>query len=252
MRPPLPIDAVRLSAEFEQAAALDILQWCYTTFDPQRIKFSTSFGAEGMVLLHMLVTLAKHPRVFTIDTGRLFPDTYNVWQEVVARYGIEIETFFPEAADIAALTRTQGPNLFYDSVEQRKQCCFVRKVKPLKKALADTDAWITGIRRGQSEARDAIAIVSYSHEHHLHKICPLAKWSETDVWEYIRNNNVPYDKTHDLGYMSIGCQPCTRPSRPAEGQRSCRWWWEKDTHKECGLHRAEEPPARAPRGEYTI
>lgn len=229
-------DLDKINKELEHESALNIIKWAYRTFDHNTIKLSTSFGAEGMVMIHILANTIENPKIFTIDTGRLFHSTYDVWQEVIDKYKVKIETFYPDAKDIAELVNPEGPNLFYKSVENRKKCCYVRKVKPLKKALADADVWMSGLRRSQSESRNEIQIVSYNETHDCYKIAPLVNWSENDVWEYIRNNGVPYDKHHDRGYFTIGCEPCTRPVRPAEGLRSGRWWWESEEHKECGLH----------------
>jgi phosphoadenosine phosphosulfate reductase len=137
---------------------------------------------------------------------------------------------------LVELQRQGGPNLFYQSVELRKRCCYVRKVKPLHRALADCDVWIAALRRGQSEARAETEVFSYVEEHSVYKLCPLTHWDEHAVWEYIRNNAVPYHALYDEGYPSIGCAPCCRPVRPAESQRASRWWWEQDAQKECGLH----------------
>jgi len=238
------IDIATVNQELEAVGTIEILKWCYKTFAAERIKLSTSFGAEGMVLLHMLVDLVKTPCVFFIDTGRNFQETYDVWQRVVERYGVKIESYAPDPADLAQLQSEGGPNVFYQSAALRRQCCFVRKVKPLKRALADCDLWLAPLRRGQSDGRANTPILAYVEEHNLYKVCPLAKWSEQDVWEYIRNNAVPYNALYDQGYLTIGCAPCTRPVRPAEGQRASRWWWETDERKECGLHLEDDKRTR--------
>ena len=234
MKPDIDID--KTNKLLEDKTALDIIKWTYNTFDREKIKLSTSFGAEGMTLIHLLANTVENPNIFTIDTGRLFQSTYDVWQEVVDKYKINIEAFFPDSKDISDIVGATGPNLFYKSVENRKKCCYVRKIKPLKNALKNMSAWISGIRRSQSDSRAQIKIVSYSSTHNCYKIVPLAKWSEENVWEYIRNNGVPYDKHHDKGYFTIGCAPCTRSVRPAEDIRSGRWWWEQKQQKECGIH----------------
>jgi thioredoxin-dependent adenylylsulfate APS reductase len=252
MDTPLAINLEKVNKDFENATALDILTWCYDTFTPDRVKQSTSFGAEGMVILHMLVNLVKTPRVFTLDTGRLFQETYNVWQEVVDKYGITIEAFSPDKDAVHEMVTGHGPNLFYHSVENRKRCCYIRKVVPLRKALSDADAWITGLRRDQSDERKDMPYVSFNHEHNVYKICPLLDWTEYAVWEYIRNNNVPYDKLHDQGYRTIGCQPCTRPVRPAEDIRGGRWWWEQKDTKECGIHIDGDTVKRKKPPSFTI
>ena len=220
----MKLNLQKINKVLENKTALDIIKWAYKTFEHDGIKLSTSFGAEGMVLIHMLANTVDSPKIFTIDTGRLFHSTYDVWQEVINKYKVKIDTYYPDAKDIAELVNPGGPNLFYKSVENRKKCCYVRKVKPLKKALADAQAWMSGLRRSQTESRENIEIVSFNETHDCYKIAPLVNWSENDVWEYIRNSGIPYDKHHDRGYFTIGCEPCTRPVRPAEGLRSGRWW----------------------------
>ncbi|NQU39069.1 MAG: phosphoadenylyl-sulfate reductase [Lentisphaerae bacterium] len=226
----------QLTHDFESSSATDILKWTFETFQEDKVALSTSFGAEGCALIHMIVTMGYKPRIFTVDTGRNFQETYDVWDRLVKRYGIEIESYSPDPADLRQLLKGKGPNLFYESVENRSQCCFVRKVKPLKVALAGADAWLSALRRDQSEGRRNIEIVSRSEAHNVTKICPLANWLEENVWTYIRSNDVPYIKLYDQGFTTIGCAPCTRPVRPGEGKRSGRWWWESDDKKECGIH----------------
>jgi phosphoadenosine phosphosulfate reductase len=225
-----------LQRELEQYAALDIVRWCYAMFAPATIALSTSFGAEGMVLLDLIAQVCKTPRVFTIDTGRMFPETYDVWQRVIERYGIAIDVFYPDAQDIHTMVKDEGPNLFYKSVAHRKRCCYVRKVAPLHHALQDTQLWLTALRREQSEARADTPIIDYVPAYGLYKVCPLYNWSEETVWEYLRNNNVPYNELYTRGFRTIGCQPCSRPIGPHEELRAGRWWWEEATSKECGIH----------------
>ncbi len=242
----MQLDLEATNAALSRKNTLDVLSWCYETFDRGGIKLSTSFGAEGMVLLHMLVHLVGKPRVFTVDTGRNFQQTYDVWQRVTERYGIDIESWHPDPADINELTRTQGPNMFYASVADRKRCCYVRKVKPLKRALEHADVWITGLRRGQSSSRAGVNLLGYVEEYGVYKVCPLVAWGEVNVWEYIRNNDVPYNALYDEGYPTIGCAPCCRAVGRAQDIRSGRWWWEQDRQsRECGIHtsggRVERP-----------
>lgn len=247
----LDIDA--LNAEFEGKTAEDLLQWGFDHFDASRIVLSTSFGAEGVALIHMLVNLRRIPRVFTIDTGRHFPETYAIWDEVVRRYGIAIESYSPDPDELSRLLAGRGPNLFYDSVESRKACCHVRKVRPLARALAGAELWISALRREQGESRRRLPHLDYSEQYRLHKLYPLASWLEDNVWAYVRNNGVPYSRLYDQGFLTIGCAPCTRPVRPAEGPRAARWWWERDEQKECGIHLEEGRVVRQRRpADYQI
>lgn len=234
----------------EAAAALDrvppeeVLRWAGSTFG--RLAVASSLGAEDQVLTDIALRVDPSIRIFTLDTGRLFPETYDLMQRTAAKYGFSFDVRFPDSADVEPMVREHGPNLFYEGVELRKRCCFVRKVKPLRRALAGLDAWICGLRRGQSVTRTDLAPVEWDEQNDLVKINPLVDWSEEEVWSYIRDHDVPYNELHDRGFPSIGCQPCTRAVAPGEDPRSGRWWWESPEHKECGLHgkREEERPAR--------
>ena len=239
------LDLDKLSSAFESKSATDILRWTYDNFDPDAIRLSTSFGAEGMVMIDILVSMGLKPRVFTVDTGRMFQETYDVWSEAVKKYGIRIESYSPDPDALRELLADGGPNLFYESVENRKRCCTVRKVLPLKPALAGAAVWLTSLRRSQGESRSDIQIVSHSNQYDLYKICPMANWLEENVWTYIRDNGVPYNKLYDQGFKTIGCAPCTRPVRMAEGVRAGRWWWETTEQKECGIHIEEGGVVRA-------
>jgi phosphoadenosine phosphosulfate reductase len=241
-----------LNSRFETETATDILRWTFDHFEHDKIAFSTSFGAEGMVLMHMMVSMGLKPRIFTIDTGRNFQETYDVWNEATQRFGVEIECFSPDAEDLRELLQGHGPNLFYESVENRKRCCHVRKVLPLMRALKGADAWLAGLRRQQGSSRQDIDIISWNETHGLYKVCPLANWHEENVWTYIRNNDVPYNKLYDQGFQTIGCAPCTRPVRPSEDIRSGRWWWETDEQKECGIHIEEGKVVRKPKLDFQI
>lgn len=197
---------------------------------------ASSLGAEDMVLLDLLAELRLPIGVFTLDTGRLPQETYDVLQMARARYGVAIAVFAPESADIERYTAAHGPNGFYDSVALRQECCHLRKVKPLQRALAGKKSWITGLRRGQSAGRGAIAAKEWDAGHGLEKFNPLAEWSEEDVWDYVRAREVPVNALHAKGYPSIGCAPCTRAVAPGEDIRAGRWWWENPEFNECGLH----------------
>jgi phosphoadenosine phosphosulfate reductase len=232
----MELDLDKLNRDFESKTATEILQWTYDRFDHDRIKVSTSFGAEGMVLVHMLVSMGIKPRVFTVDTGRMFQETYDVWDQAAERFGIEIESYSPDPGELRRLLAGKGPNLFYESVENRKACCHVRKVLPLKPALEGVDVWLAALRREQGDSRADMNIVAWSEQYHLYKICPLATWLEQNIWTYVRSNDVPYNNLYDQGFKTIGCAPCTRAVRMGEGVRSGRWWWEADEQKECGIH----------------
>ena len=214
-----------------------LLSWAVDNFAPN-IALGTSFAAEGVVVVDMLARLGKPIRVFTLDTGRLMPETYAVMDAIRERYGVSIDLFFPRTEAVEEMTREQGVNLFYRSVEARRQCCAIRKVEPLNRALAGLDAWITGLRRDQAETRNEVSKIAIDRDHgDIVKVNPLADWSWDQVWSYIRAHDVPYNALHDRGYPSIGCAPCTRAVGPDEDHRAGRWWWEQDeAPKECGLH----------------
>lgn len=201
----------------------------------------TSFGAEDMVLFDLIANKKygdplKTISIATLDTGRLPEETYQVWQKSVEHYGRKVEAYFPEAQVVEQYVRINGINAFYESVAQRKDCCHMRKVEPLKRALAGKKGWITGLRRAQAVTRKDLPVSEFDSDHGLEKFSPLADWSEDDVWNYIRANQVPYNALHDKGYPSIGCAPCTRAIQPGEDVRAGRWWWEQADSKECGLH----------------
>jgi len=196
-----------------------------------------SFGAEDMVLLDMVARRGFPVSVFTLDTGRLHQETYDLMQSARSHFrNVRIETYFPDATSVEAYVRDHGINGFYDSVELRERCCFVRKLEPLKRALAGKKSWITGLRREQSVTRRAIAPVEWDQANGLDKVSPLAEWSNDDVWAYIRQFDVPTNALHRQGFPSIGCAPCTRAVEPHEDPRAGRWWWENADTRECGLH----------------
>jgi phosphoadenosine phosphosulfate reductase len=217
-------------------SAPGIIERAIHFFSAERLAVASSFGAEDQVLISMLCGLSRQVRVFTLDTGRMFQETYDVMHQTWLRYGIRFDVYAPDPAELAAMVREEGPNLFYESVEKRKLCCGIRKVHPLKKALQGTEAWICGIRKDQSVTRSDLESVEWDKENGLIRISPLWNWTEEEVWKYIKDHRVPYNALHDQGFPSIGCAPCTRAVRPGEDIRSGRWWWEQPEHKECGLH----------------
>ncbi|RRN76217.1 phosphoadenylyl-sulfate reductase [Pseudoxanthomonas sp. SGD-10] len=200
------------------------------------IVFSTSFGWEDQALSHMIFTGNLPIQVFTLDTGRLFPETYYVWNRTLETYQKPIETFFPNEQLLQQFVTQKGPNSFYDSVENRKTCCGIRKVEPLNRALKDKKVWITGIRAEQSANREGMEWLEWDEVHQLVKVHPIFDWSLEDVKKYISENHIPYNPLHDKGFPSIGCAPCTRAVREGEDFRAGRWWWEDQSKKECGLH----------------
>jgi phosphoadenosine phosphosulfate reductase len=198
--------------------------------------FASSLAAEDMVLTDLILKAGLPIGIFSLETGRLHKETLEVLDKVKAHYGTEIALFRPQPELVEDYVSKNGLNAFYDSVEMRKECCRVRKVEPLGRALAGKQAWITGQRRAQSSTRTELAVQEDDTAHGMAKFNPLADWSEQDVWQYIRDNNVPFNSLHERGYPSIGCEPCTRAIQPGEDIRAGRWWWENPESKECGLH----------------
>ncbi len=217
----------------------EVLAWAIDSYHP-RIALASSFGAEDVVLIDMVARLRPDARVFTLDTGRLPYETYDVMDAIAKKYPqLHLQTMFPQAEAVEAMVREKGINLFYDSVENRKRCCYVRKVEPLARALQGLEAWITGLRRDQTATRAAMEAVEWEAERQLVKVNPLIDWTWEQVWDYIRAHNVPYNALHDRDYPSIGCAPCTRAVAVGEDPRAGRWWWEQD-NRECGLHVAPD------------
>lgn len=203
---------------------------------PGKIVFSTSFGWEDQVITHMIFKNDLPIRVFTLDTGRMFNETYHVWNRTIDRYKKPIEVYSPQAADVEKLMTEKGPYSFYESIENRKECCAIRKVEPLNRALKGQQCWITGIRGEQSANRTTMENPEWDAGHELVKYHPLFSWTLEEVKEYVRRFNIPYNPLHDKGFPSIGCQPCTRAVLEGEDFRAGRWWWEHASRKECGLH----------------
>lgn len=224
-----------LNAQFENAQPKEVLEYFLKEYKG-KIALSSSFGAEDQALTHMMLSIDKEATIFTLDTGRLPYETYSVMDYTNLKYDIKVDVYFPNAQEVEALYKKQGINGFYESIDNRKACCYVRKIEPLKRALKGLDVWVTGLRASQSVTREAMKLVEYDEDNQVIKLNPLLKWSEEDVWAFIKANNVPYNKLHDQGYPSIGCAPCTRAVKEGEDIRSGRWWWENPEHKECGLH----------------
>lgn len=203
---------------------------------PNKIIFSTSFGLEDQVITHIIFSKNIPIKIFTLDTGRLFPETYSVWSRTKEIYNKNISSYSPYTETIQNLVSEKGPNSFYESVENRQECCYIRKVEPLKRALKGNEIWVTGIRKEQSASRNNLSPVEWDENNHIIKYHPLFDWSFEEVKGFISKNHVPYNPLHDKGFPSIGCQPCTRAIKPGDDPRSGRWWWEDATKKECGLH----------------
>ncbi|HEU4850555.1 MAG TPA: phosphoadenylyl-sulfate reductase [Telluria sp.] len=198
--------------------------------------FASSLAAEDMVITDLILRAGLPIGIFSLETGRLHAETLAVLDKVREVYGYEIALYRPQADSVEAYVAQNGLNAFYDSVEMRRECCRIRKVEPLGRALAGKRAWVTGQRRAQSSTRAELAVEEIDAAHGMSKFNPLADWSEEDVWHYIRSNNVPYNALHDRGFPSIGCEPCTRAVEPGQDVRAGRWWWENPESKECGLH----------------
>lgn len=212
------------------------IRWALGTFG-RRAALSSSLSLEDQTVTQLMVAADKEDtRVFTLDTGRQFPETYELIDRTEMTYGIRIEVFFPDFQKVQEMVREHGINLFYDSIELRHLCCGIRKIEPLKRALDGVEVWITGLRRSQSVTRAHMQMVEYDADDDVLKLNPLLLWSEQDVKDYVRANAIPYNKLHDQGFPSIGCQPCTRAVRPGEDVRAGRWWWEDPDKRECGLH----------------
>lgn len=224
-----------LAEQTQDCSAQELLKIVVERFG-DKAALATSFGAEDQVLTDMLCRISDRPSIFTLDTGRLPEQTYEVMQATQDRYGIRIELLFPDYKKVEDMVNTHGPNLFFTSVETRKLCCRVRKIEPLKRKLSGLQAWICGLRAEQSVTRTEVKRIEFDESFGLIKVSPLADWTTEQVWNYIRQNKVPYNKLHDQGYPSIGCAPCTRAVHSGEDIRAGRWWWEEPEHKECGLH----------------
>lgn len=203
-----------------------------------KIVFSTSFGIEDQVISHAIFAQKiKNIEVFTLDTGRLFPETYAVWDKTQLQYNEKIKAYYPEASTLENFVTANGINAFYNSVDSRKECCFIRKVAPLNRALSGATVWITGLRAEQSNNRNSVQEIEWDEEKQLYKFNPLLHWTTDEVVTYLTENVVPFNTLHHQGFVSIGCAPCTKAIQPGEDFRAGRWWWEDQSKKECGLHK---------------
>jgi len=216
--------------------AIGLLSYFLTEYKGE-IALSSSLGLEDQVLTEMVCAIDKNVKIFTLDTGRLFPETYDLIHRTNQKYGILTIVYFPDAAQVEGMVHSKGINLFYNSVEDRKACCRIRKIEPLKRAFTGLKVWICGLRRDQSVTRAEMQPIEWDENNGLIKLNPLIDWSEEQVRHYIKEHKIPYNPLHDKGFPSIGCQPCTRAILPGEDLRAGRWWWENPDTKECGLHK---------------
>ncbi|MFH0893226.1 MAG: phosphoadenylyl-sulfate reductase [Bacteroidota bacterium] len=225
---------------FSDQSPEEILSFAANTIK-DRLVFASSLGAEDQVIVSMISQLKLKIHVFTLDTGRLFPETLQLLDRTITSLNIPIQVYFPDQAEVEEMVNKKGINLFYDSVENRKLCCRIRKVNLLTRALKNADAWITGIRSEQSENRSAMEVFEWDEGSKKIKVNPLLNWPLEMVWDYLKKNAVPYNPLHDKGFRSIGCSPCTRAVKTGQDFRAGRWWWEDSSAKECGLHITDSP-----------
>jgi phosphoadenosine phosphosulfate reductase len=244
-----PVESVEIwgnPVEQKVEEALALLREASTGYSPAVL--ASSLGPEDMVLLDLIARERLAIEIFTLDTGRLHQETHDLLQLARQRYKLPIAVFVPDSGDVERYVAAHGPNGFYDSVALRQECCHLRKVRPLKRALLGKRAWITGLRRAQSAGRSKVAFQEWDLEHGLQKFNPLAAWSDEEVWQFIDAHDVPINALHAKGYPSIGCAPCTRAIAPGEDPRAGRWWWENPEFNECGLHPREASQSRHAHG----
>jgi phosphoadenosine phosphosulfate reductase len=225
-----------LNQKYKNATAEELLEFFLREYKG-KIALSSSLGTEDQVLTHLVTKIEKSTKIFTLDTGRLFPETYELIHRTNSKYGIKLAIYFPDSTQVEKMVGEKGINLFFESVENRKLCCQIRKLGPLKRAFEGLEVWICGLRRDQSVTRQNMERIEWDESNGLIKLNPLIDWSEKDVLEFIKSNGIPYNPLHDKGFPSIGCQPCTRAILPDEDIRAGRWWWENPDTKECGLHK---------------
>lgn len=226
----------KLNEVLEGKPAEVILDYLFNSYEG-KAGFSSSLSIEDQVITHMLSIINKSAYIFTLDTGRLFPETYDLIDLTTKKYNLTIKIFTPNTEEVQKMVNTKGINLFYDSIENRKLCCHVRKLEPLGRAFSGLNAWVSGIRKGQANTRKDMKSIEWDEKNNLIKVNPLIDWTEQQVWDYIHENNVPFNSLHKKGYPSIGCQPCTRAVSEGEDIRAGRWWWENPDSRECGLHK---------------
>jgi len=225
-----------INDELRGKPAEEIVRWAAAEFGGE-IAMASSFGAEDVALIDIVAKVAPGIRIFTLDTGRLNDETYDVMERIRERYGLPVQSYFPDREAVEKLEREKGFYSFRESIEARKECCGIRKVQPLRRALTGLRAWMTGLRASQAVTRTEMNAVEWDEGNGLAKVNPLIEWSDEQTWDYVRSNDVPYNRLHDQGFPSIGCAPCTRAIQPGEDIRAGRWWWENPENKECGLHR---------------
>lgn len=225
-----------LSKGLRERAEDSIAQLRGAVDEYKNVCYANSLGLESMVLTDLIWTAVPQIEIFSIDTGRLYPETYELIERVQQHYGRSLRIYYPETTRLERWVGENGINGFRDGLDQRRSCCGIRKVEPFRRAISPHAAWITGIRRDQSASRALAAPLEWDGEYGLHKVSPLLEWSEKDIWDYIRRKQLPYNSLHDTGFPSIGCAPCTRAVQPGENERSGRWWWERADSRECGLH----------------
>lgn len=230
-----PVITQELNSKLKDFNVVETLQYLQDNHKGKVI-FTTSFGYEDQVITHYIFSDNLDIKVVTLDTGRLFPETYKTYLSTIERYKKPIKAYFPPTTEVEKLLNEKGPFSFYESLENRKECCYIRKVIPLKRALSGNEIWITGLRASQSDNRAGMQKFEWDQGNQIIKFNPLMSWSLQETIDFIKMNNIPYNVLHDKGFVSIGCQPCTRAIKPGEDFRAGRWWWEQGSGKECGLH----------------
>lgn len=227
----------QLNNKFTNGSAENILQYILEHYK-DKVVFTSSMGIEDQVITHIMAGIDRNSNIAMLDTGRMFYEVYDLIEKTESRYNIKVRAYFPDYKAVEKMVNTKGINLFYENIKNRMECCHIRKIEPLKRALAGNDIWITGLRTEQSTTRKGLQFVEWDESNKIIKVNPLLNWTIDDVWEYVHHHKVPYNPLHDKGYPSIGCQPCTRAVQPGEDIRAGRWWWENPETKECGLHKA--------------